>query len=246
MPEHVAESQREWQVGLVVAIYPDTWEVDVRLLYGSSAVVRRAKVLAHFLPELHAKNPDGSANPARQSKVLVGRVDAYQQSPVAIPIHNVIVPDAEKPGHVFWSEHLNFRLRVDRAGNLEIRNLKDGRELRLRIEEDGGVVRVDTPRTRIILRDEDGGVTIECDETVTVNCKNARVTADQDARVNATSIFATAEVSLVAYAKSNAMLYSEGACTVAAQGPAAVVSNTAVNISAGGAITISAPAVAIN
>ncbi|MBI4516713.1 MAG: hypothetical protein HY699_12950 [Deltaproteobacteria bacterium] len=148
MTDHPAESQREWRTGIVTAVHPETWEVTVRLLYGTSAVVRRCKVLAHFLPEKHQTNPDGTENPERQSKVLVGYVDAYQQAPVAVPIHNPIIPDHLKAAYVFWSEHLRYRLTISRAGVLEIRNLNGDAVARMVIEQDGPFIRFETPTVK--------------------------------------------------------------------------------------------------
>ncbi|HYD49237.1 MAG TPA: hypothetical protein VEB21_12850 [Terriglobales bacterium] len=42
--DHPAESRRELQLGIVTRVYPDTWEVDVRLLHVTSSEVRRARV----------------------------------------------------------------------------------------------------------------------------------------------------------------------------------------------------------
>lgn len=148
---HPAESQQEWILGVVTRVYPETWEVDVQPFSHASGAVRRCKVHGVFLPEVHTE--------ARQSKVLVGRLDAYQQAPVAIPIHNEIVPPAEKAGHVYWSEHLNWRLRITRGNVIELVNTETGQ--RLRGEQDGPLWRLETPSCSLLL--DDAGNLVQLD-----------------------------------------------------------------------------------
>jgi hypothetical protein len=191
--EHIAESRRDFKLGYVIRLYPETWEVDVRLVHDTSGVVTRCKVASHFLPEVHKTDFSGEADESRLSFVLLGRIDAYQQGPVAIPIHHPIaISDSDKGQYVYWSEHLGFRVTIkqdehpkgDRTGELEIRNQKDDRLLQIRILEDRAVIRLDTPTTRIIMDDTAKGITIECDEKVQVTCKNATVDAEEKVEVN--------------------------------------------------------------
>jgi len=88
--------------------------------------------------------------------------DGYQQAPVCIPLHNALIPDDQKANYVYWSEHLNFRDTIDRSGNREIRNLKDGKLLQVRIEEADGVIRTKTPSTEVIQKDSDGSIAAKC------------------------------------------------------------------------------------
>lgn len=149
--DHPAESQREWTLGVVTAVYPSAWEIDAQPVFGTSGIARRCRVNGPFLPEVHTE--------ARQSKVLIGRLDAYQQAPVAIPVHNVIIPDVQKAAHVYWSEHLAWRIRIDRAGVLQIENTATGQ--RLRGEQDGPFWRLTTPACTLVL--DDAGHLVELD-----------------------------------------------------------------------------------
>lgn len=200
MRTHVAESKTDWQLGLVRAVYPATWEVDVELAYAVNGVVRRARVAGVFLPEIH--------KPERPSHALVGWLDAFQQGPVAVPLHNTLCPPGERKDFVFWSEHHGFRITIRepghtgelrsgaQVGELEIRSLKGGRELSLRLVEDGGVVRIDTPTTRIVLDDDENKVEIHADGDVAVDAgQNLVATAGGNATVTAVgSIGLTAQV----------------------------------------------------
>jgi hypothetical protein len=149
--EHPAESQREWMLGIVTRVHAATWEVDATLAFGTSGIVRRCKIVGPFLPEVHTDS--------RQSKVLVGRLDAFQQAPVAVPIHNVIVPDDQKASYVYWSEHLAWRIRISRGGVLELENTTTGQ--RLRGEQDGPFWRLTTPACSVLL--DDGGNLVQLD-----------------------------------------------------------------------------------
>lgn len=176
--EHPGESKREAYAATVEAVHPDTWEVDVRSLYASAGIVRRVKVLGHYLPEVHTRE--------RDSKVIVAWLDAYQQAPVCWPIHNTMMPAPElKANHVYWSEHLAYRMRITRDGVLEIRNAA-GPLLQIQVLEEDGVVRIDTPRTRVILRDSDGSITAECEGDCTVDAGgNIEATAGGNVAVDA-------------------------------------------------------------
>lgn len=194
MSEHPAEARREWQLAIVKAVHPDTWEVDVEPVHTTSGIIRRAKIYSHFLPEVHGIGPDEkTAMPERQSKVLVGWLDAYSQSPVAIPLHHLVAGVEALANLVYVSEHLHFRISINREGVLEIRNAKEGAPLlQIRILEQGGVVRIDTPKTRVVLKDSDGSVTIECDGDLKVEAGgNADVTAGGDVNVTGTNVNVT-------------------------------------------------------
>lgn len=171
METHPSESRIEPQLGAVIRVYPDTWEVDVRLIHSSSAIIRRAKINGVYLPEVHSAE--------RPSHAIVVWMDGYQQSPVALPLHNTIAPPAARKDYVYWSEHHGFRVTIkepghlgalrpdNQVGELEIRSLKGGRSLQIRIIEDAGVIRLDTPTTHVVLTDDDGSVAIACDGDLT-------------------------------------------------------------------------------
>lgn len=158
MADHPADSQREFTPGVVTAVHPETWEVDVQPLYATSGKTRRAKVIGHYLPEVHTE--------ARQSKVIVGRLWANQQAPVAIPVHNTMIPDNQKPDFVHWLELLDFRITINRSGELEIRQTADGEVV-------------------ASFRIHNGNLTVDVANDVTVNCTNAAVNASGDVVVDA-------------------------------------------------------------
>lgn len=167
------ESTREWLPGIVVKVHPETWEVDVRLSGKHSSVVRRCKVIGNFLPEEDVES-DGKIKKEKVGKVIVGMLNGFVQSPVAIPIHNVMSPGGDRKNYVYWSEHLNFKITIDRSGNLEISNNKKDL-LQIRIQEKDGTIRIDTPGTSIVQK--------QSDESITINCKNANINASEKASV---------------------------------------------------------------
>ncbi len=74
-------------------------------------------------------------------------------------------------------------MTINRSGELELRNQAyPDKLLQFRIREDGNEVRLDTPRTHVVLRDDDGGIT---EQDVTVKCTNANVQASGNASVDA-------------------------------------------------------------
>lgn len=143
--DHPAESQQALNTAIVVKVYPDTWEVDVQPTYGTSGIVRRVKVVSPFLPEVHT--------PERQSKVIIGRLDGFQQSPVAVPIHNTIIPPEQMAAHVYWSEHLTWRISITREHVIQILNTDTG--MTLRGEREGPFWRLSTDGCSLLL-DEAG------------------------------------------------------------------------------------------
>jgi len=222
--EHPAESKREWYAATVLTVHRDAWEIDVRALYGSAGRIRRVKVLGPFLPEPETDVLD--------SKVVVGWLDSYQQSPVAIPIHNTMVPDAEKANHVFWSQHLAYLIRITRDGQLEIRNTK-GPLLQVRVLEADGVVRLDTPKTHLVLKDADGSIEVQCEG-------DAKLDAGGDVDVTAggsLSAKAAVEVDVEApIMRIKAQVFIDGGLTVNGN-IAAVGAPPNGNITASGAVT---------
>lgn len=222
MRPHSAESKTEWQLGIVRRVYPESWEVDVELLYSVNGVIRRAAILGPFLPEVHA---DG-----RPSHAVVGWLDAFQQSPVAVTLHNTLCPIPDRKDYVYWSEHHGFRITIrepghqgelraaDQVGELEIRSLKGGRPLQVRIIEAGGVIRIDTPTTRIVLDDDANKVEVHADGDVAVDAgANLEATAGANASVQA---------------GANVTVSAGGNVTATAAG-AVAVNATAVTVTAG-------------
>lgn len=187
MHDHPAESQRTLRMGVVVDVHPATWEVDVRLIDETAALIPRCKVQGTYLPEKHDTGPDGQPQKGRQSKVYVGWVDGSSQAPMAFPIHNVMIPADQKANYVLWSEHLNVRTTINRQNELEVRVTDDGKLYRFRIQKNGGVVRTDTPSTRIVQTESDKSIEAHCDGDLTATCANATVTADSSVKVKAAS-----------------------------------------------------------
>ncbi len=187
MQDHPADSQYRLAIGIVIAVHRDTWEVDVRLTDETAAIVPRCKVQGHYLPEVHNVDADGNALKlgGRQSKVVVGWLDASCQNPVAIPVHNVIVPDSEKANHVYWSEQLRARITINRQNEFEIR-IADGDNLyQFQIQRADGIIRAKTPTTMVELNDAAKSITARCDGDLIAECKNAKVTAASDVDVEA-------------------------------------------------------------
>lgn len=230
--DHPAESQREFVPAIVTAVYPDTWEVDVALAYSSGATVQRCKVQGIFLPEVHTED--------RQSKVLIGRLDELQQAPIAIPIHNTMIPDEEKADHVYWSEHHGFRIKIrepghqgelrpgDQVGELEIRSLKGERLLQVRIQEDGGVIRLDTPKTRVVLSDDEEKIEVHADGDVVVDAGGSiAATAGEDiSAIAGGDIVAQAGGNVFVQASGDIQLQASGNITIAAAGTVAITGAT--------------------
>jgi hypothetical protein len=188
MREHPAESQREWTPGIVTAVHPDTWEVDIQPLHSTSGTVKRAKVIGHYLPEVHTDE--------RQSKVIFGRLDALQQAPIAIPIHNTMIPPADKPNFVHWLELLDFRITINRSGELEIRQTAGGEVI-------------------ASFRIHGGNLTVDVANDVTVNCTNAAVNASGDVGVEAQgNVDLQAGGNLTAQAGGNASVTAAAAVTI--------------------------------
>lgn len=220
MKDHPAESQHELTPGIVTRVYPDTWEVDVRPLYATSGTVRRAKVIGHYLPEVHTEE--------RQSKVIYGRLDATQQAPVAIPIHNTMIPDADKPNYVHWLQLLGFRITINRTGVLEIRHSSDD-------------------ETLLSLRIHDDNLTVDAQGDVTINCANAKVVAEGNVGIEAGGdISAEAGGNITVTAGGSATVTAVAAASVSSTGPMTVTAGSTASITAVGAVTITGATVAIN
>ena len=196
MSEHPAESQRQWLLGIVTRVYQDVWAVDVQPVYATSGLLPRVKVVSHFLPEVHTAE--------RQSKVLVGWLDGFQSAPVALPLHNTIMSPADKAALIYWSEHHRYLTRIkasvaapDTPAEFEIRNATGETLLQIRMLEHDGVIRLDTPSTRIVLKESDQSIEVHCDGTLTATVGgdanvdvggDATLTADGHVQIEAPTI----------------------------------------------------------
>lgn len=168
-----------WHYGVVRAVYPESWEVDVAAEGGG--IVQRVLVLGPRLPEV--------STPDRPQWVLWGTAAARAGAPVCIPISSRL-PAARTPRKdvVYYEEVGNYRMTVTRANEFEIRNLDGEARHRITIKQEEGIVQLDTPRTRITLRESDKSVTIEADQHVHVSCETARVDALAKAEVVAPDV----------------------------------------------------------
>lgn len=236
---HPSESLHSWIPGHVIAVHPERWEVDVQLRYSSGGRVPRCRVVAHWLPEVHREE--------RPSLVLVGWADAYLDGPLAIPVHSFVMPDAQYPDHVYWSEHFGWRIKIQQpgrgpnsptapqTGELEIRttNTKEG-PLSIRIQEEAGVIRLDTPDTHIVMRQDAKSIQIIATKDVFVQCENAIVDAGNN-------IEATAQQNIVATARGGniSVIAPAGVVTVEATAGA-------VNVKGGAVVNVDAPAINLN
>lgn len=229
MKEHIAESRREWAQGIVIGVHqgdgpedPLGWTVDVRLSYRSSGILRRVHIHDDFLPELHTMT--------RQSKVLVGWVDGYQQGPVAIPLHKAIISRADKAQYIMWRQHQRWLMRIkasiatpDTPAEFEILNLTNGKKLQLRLQEQDGVIRLDTNHTRIVLHDADQSITLHSDHDLHASCRDADVqalgkvdvAAGTSATVKAPKITLDGDVSITGALAVDATIDAQGLITSA-------------------------------
>lgn len=170
-PEHF---RYETQFGKVVQVYRDTWECD--LLSEAGGRINRALIIGPRRPEV--------STPERPQWALYGHADAAQGKPWCLPVDSRLPgPRTERGQWVWYDEVGNFRITINEDNELEIRNTDGDALHRIRIQQDGGVVRLDTPRTRIVLREQDQSITIECDEKLSVACNDVQVNAAGNADV---------------------------------------------------------------
>jgi hypothetical protein len=123
---------------------------------------------------------------------------------------------------VYYDEVMHWRISISRAGVLEIRN-DAGPLLQLRIIEENGTIRTDTPNTRIIQKEADASVEIYCKGPLTAKTDDsATVTVAKD---------------LTATVKGDAQLTAGGALNLKGQ---------TIDIEATGVCTIKGAMVNIN
>jgi len=138
--------------GTVIAVYPDAWEVDVAMATGG--VTRHAQVLGARLPEINAK--------ARPQWVVVGWVDAQHAQAVCWPVPSRLTgPRGGRAGYVLYDERDNYRMTIDAAGNYEVKNTASDAVTRVRIEQAGSFIRIETPSATITL--DNAGNLVELD-----------------------------------------------------------------------------------
>lgn len=175
MNDRIENFRYETGFGTVLQVYPDAWEVDVRAA-GSSGIVYRATVLGPRLPEV--------STPTRPQFVVFGFAHSSIGNPWCMPMPSRLFSGTR--GHfVYWEEALNWRITINRDNEVEI--LHPTKQYHILLQEKDGVVRIETPKTRLVLKDVDGSVLVECDEKLTVHCKDAEVNVDAVANVTAGS-----------------------------------------------------------
>jgi len=163
--------------GLVVASH-DTWLVDIETAGGG--LISEVQVIGPRLPE--------ASTPERPQWVYYEFGDHTNGRSRCYPIPAFLPgPRDERTGFIYYEEVGNFRMSIDREGQFEVINRKDpGKPLQVRVREDGNEVRLDTPKTHIVLSDDDGKITLEADQDIVLKCTNASVEASGNVDVSAT------------------------------------------------------------
>jgi len=238
--------------GTVLHVYPQAWEVDVLAEYGG--IIQRAAVIGARLPEVSADD--------RPQWVYVFWAHATHGQAFCLPVSSRLPGTRyDRDGLVYVDEIRGYRITVrepghpteNQVGELEVRSEKGGRVMQLRVLESGGVVRIDTPNTSLVLHDDEGGVTIECTETARINCKNAVIEADEDIDANAggdVSVRADGDASVRAAGNANvvatnALGLQAGQALTISGATVTITSGGVLTITAAGAVTINAPTVAV-
>lgn len=152
--------------GIVLNVY-ESWEAD--LLVESGGIVPRAVILGPRRLE--------KSTPGRPQWVIYGYADHTNGLAYCIPVSSRLTDDRV---HLYlYDEVLNWRFSIDDAGNYELQNTAKG--LHIRVQEDGGIIRLDTPSTHIVLNEAEQSVTIDC-------AGDLEATAGGNATVKATAI----------------------------------------------------------
>ena len=146
-------------IGRVVAVNDVTWEVDIESEDGG--LISRAMVIGPRLQQ--------SSTGDRPQWCKFALAGNRHGRPVCWPIESRL-PGERTPRKdvVYYDEVQNFRETITREGVWELRNSK-GPLLQLRILEEGGVIRVDTPKVRAVVKDEDGSIDVHCDGDLTAD-----------------------------------------------------------------------------
>lgn len=211
-PEHFRYSLH---FATVAAVYADSWEAD--LLTEDGGTIYRAIVQGPRMPEV--------STPTRPQWAIFGFAHHEHGSAICWPFASRLT-NIHREQWVYYEEVLNFRITINRDNELEIRNTNGDVLCQLRIQQIDGVIRLDTPGTRLVLKEADKSIDLHCDEDLTASVggdASIDVDGDLDATVGGA---ATVTVEGDATIESKATLNLKGA-TVNIEGA------TAVNITGG-------------
>jgi hypothetical protein len=223
MNDRPEEFRYDAGIGRIVAVYPNTWEVDIEAEDGG--LIQRALVEG-------PKRPKPSRT-ERPEWVEYGFASHLQGRPVCRLLQSRLMGSRfARSGLVYFEEietddGRGFRITVDQSGNLEIRSLTEPLR-QIRILDQDGVVRVDTPSTRIVLKEGDKSAELHCDGDASVDAGGdldataggtAKVTAGGDATVESTGGNVTV--------KATATVTLQGAA-IALKGPVTITGDVAV------------------
>ncbi len=163
--------------GLIVQSY-DTWTVDIRTADGG--LLKDVFVIGPRLPE--------ASTPERPQWAYYEFANHANGRPRCHPVASRLPGNRDdRRSFVYYEEVGHYRLTIDREGQFEVINRKDpGKPLQVRVREDGNEVRFDTPKTRIVLSDDDGKITLEADQDIALKCTNASVEASGNVDIQAT------------------------------------------------------------
>jgi len=156
--------------GTVAAVHPDTWEVDI--LAADGGVVNNALVLGPRLPE--------ASLPSRPQWVIYGFADNQRGQAWCIPVPSRLF-ERVRGQYAYWDEVLHWRITINRNNELEI--LHPSGQFHILLQETDGVIRVEVPEARVVLKNSDKTLLVECTERLTVHCKDATVNVENDADV---------------------------------------------------------------
>jgi hypothetical protein len=227
--------------GTVYRVYPKSWEVDV--LASNGGIIPRAIVLGARLPE--------ESTEQRPQWVVVLWSEATDGQTYALPVPSRL-PGLryQRSELVLLEEVQGWKISIKAPGNtgvtvagqtgeLEIRSEKGGRTLQLRIQEQGGVIRLDTPKTHVVMHDDVGDVAVECDRDATVDAgRDVGVTAGRD-------INATAAQNISAEAGGNVTVDAPAGTITATAGVAVTVEAPAITATATVTASVAAPAITV-
>lgn len=141
--------------GIVVRSY-DTWEVDIAPEDGG--LLRRAQVLGTRLPE--------PSSPERPQWVIYWFAQHDQAQCWCLPVPSRLPGTRDdRRRYVWYDEVANYRLTINRDGELEVRNLANGSTTRLLIREQGNHIILETPSLRAELLEDERRVRVETPAT---------------------------------------------------------------------------------
>ncbi|MEO8753197.1 MAG: hypothetical protein ABI624_11035 [Casimicrobiaceae bacterium] len=161
--------------GIVVRSY-DTWEVDIRAADGS--IVPRVPVTGPRLPE--------ASTPERPQWVVFGHAMHGQGHAWCQPMPSQLSARRfSRRDFVYYDEVGNYRLTINRAGEFEVRNTRDGRLYQVRILEATNTIDLVTPSSDVTLREVstggDGGGDASNQSSVRMRTPSLEVSLVEDA-----------------------------------------------------------------